>query len=332
MAAVSIALAFSLDSLKQNQSKKLPLSSRYPSLCSSRSRRRSSLRFASLPSSHSTSISTATETGEEEEEEEEEESTPTKSTGSYDFLEETFRTGRFLSNAELEKLKALEGFAYFQELESGTMWVRVMRQGEMDSTVSLLAESFGESMMLPSGYQSVLRFLVKQYLIERREVLPHAVTLVGFFRRKTDSGSGDGEEEVVDEMAGTVEVCLDKRGANASPPSPTPPKESPYVCNMTVKEDLRRRGIGWHLLKASEELISQLSPSKDVYLHCRMVDEAPFNMYKKAGYEVVKTDTVLVLLMLQRRKHLMRKKLPPSTTSPSDVVESDNELTSSVNV
>lgn len=120
------------------------------------------------------------------------------------------------------------------------MWVRVMRQGEMDSTVSLLAESFGESMMLPSGYQSVLRFLVKQYLIERREVLPHAVTLVGFFRRKTDSGSGDGEEEVVDEMAGTVEVCLDKRGANASPPSPTPPKESPYVCNMTVKEDLRR--------------------------------------------------------------------------------------------
>lgn len=87
-------------------------------------------------------------------------------------------------------------------------------------------------------------------------------------------------------------------------------------------------------MKASEELISQLSPSKDVYLHCRMVDEAPFSMYKKAGYEVVKTDTIFVLLMLQRRKHLMRKKLPPFT-SPSDtvdMVESDNELTSSANV
>lgn len=103
------------------------------------------------------------------------------------------------------------------------------------------------------------------------------------------------------------------------------------VCNFIIY-DWFRRGIGWHLLKASEELISQLSPSKDVYLHCRMVDEAPFKMYKKAGYEVVKTDTVLVLLMLQRRKHLMRKKLPPSTTYSSDavdVVESDNELTSS---
>lgn len=87
------------------------------------------------------------------------------------------------------------------------------------------------------------------------------------------------------------------------------------------------------MLKASEELISQISPSKDVYLHCRMVDEAPFNMYKKAGYEVVKTDTVLVLLMLQRRKHLMRKKLPPCTSplDTVDMVRSDNELTSSAN-
>uniref|UniRef100_A0A1J3EJW0 N-acetyltransferase domain-containing protein n=1 Tax=Noccaea caerulescens TaxID=107243 RepID=A0A1J3EJW0_NOCCA len=325
MAAVSISLAFSADSLNPSRSAKFGLSSssRYPSLFSCRSHRSSNVRFAFPPSPHSSSVTTATETGGEE---------ATKSTGSYDFLEESFRTGRFLSNAELEKLKALEGFAYFQELESGSMWVRVMRAEEMDSTVKLLAESFGESMLLPSGYQSVLRFLVKQYLIERREVLPHAVTLVGFYRKKSDSCSSDGEEA---EMAGTVEVCFDKRGANASPPSPTPPKESPYVCNMTVKEDLRRRGIGWHLLKASEELISQLSPSKDVYLHCRMVDEAPFKMYRKAGYEVVKTDTILILLMLQRRKHLMRKKLPPCTIIPSDTVEmlgSDNELTSSANV
>ncbi|CAN8291768.1 unnamed protein product [Cochlearia groenlandica] len=324
MAALSISLAFSIDSLKQIESTKFGCSSsscRYPLLYPCRSQR-SSRRFTFPPSS--SSVSTATETGEEED--------ATKSSGSYDFLEESFRTGRFISNAELEKLKSLEGFAYFQELESGSMWVRVMRSEEMDSTVKLLAESFGESMVLPSGYQSVLRFLVKQYLIERREVLPHAVTLVGFYRKKTDSGS-DGEEGEEAEMAGTVEVSLDKRGANASPPSPNPPKESPYVCNMTVKEDLRRRGIGWHLLKASEELISQLSPSKDVYLHCRMVDEAPFSMYRKAGYEVVKTDNILVLLMLQRRKHLMRKKLLPcsSLSDEVDMVGSDSELTSSAN-
>ena len=101
----------------------------------------------------------------------------------------------------------------------------------MDITVKLLAESFAESMLLPGGYVSLLRFLVKQYLIERRSVMPHAVTLIGFYK--------DSEEDE-DELAGTVEVCFDKRGANASPPSPTPPKNSAYICNMTVKEPLRR--------------------------------------------------------------------------------------------
>ncbi|KAH1063947.1 hypothetical protein J1N35_028934 [Gossypium stocksii] len=220
----------------------------------------------------------------------------------YSFLDDPFRGSRFLSNEELEKLKALESFVYLQELESGSLWVRVMRNEEMDLTAGLLAESFAESMLMPLGYGALLRFLVKQYLIERRAVMPHAVTLVGFYR---DKGGEKGNE-----LAGTVEVCFDKRGANASPPTPIPPKNSPYICNMTVTKQLRRRGIGWHLLKASEELLSQMASTKEVYLHCRMIDEAPFNMYIKAGYNVIQTDSVLILLALQRRKHLMCKKLP----------------------
>lgn len=73
-----------------------------------------------------------------------------------------------------------------------------------------------------------------------------------------------------------------------------------------------RRGIGWHLLKAGEDLITKMSSSREVYLHCRMIDEGPFNMYTKAGYNVVGTDSILTLLTLQRRRHLMRKELPIS--------------------
>lgn len=73
-----------------------------------------------------------------------------------------------------------------------------------------------------------------------------------------------------------------------------------------------RRGIGWHLLRAGEELITKMSPSREVYLHCRIVDEGPFNMYTKAGYSVVQTDSILTLLTLQRRRRLMRKELPAS--------------------
>lgn len=194
----------------------------------------------------------------------------------------------------------------------------------MDDTVALLAESFAESMVWPSGYLSLLRFLVKQYLIERRALMPHTATLIGFYRGKENERLEHEEEEEEEELAGTVEVCFDKRGANASPPTPTPPKNSPYICNMSVDKPLRRRGIGWHLLKASEELISQMNSTREVYLHCRMIDAAPFNMYIKAGYKVVNTDSIFILLMLQRRKHLMCKKLPV-LGSPFDMSDSDEE-------
>lgn len=176
-----------------------------------------------------------------------------------------------------------------------------MREEELDMTVTLLSESFAESMLIPNGYAKVLEFLVKNYLIERREMMPHCATLLGVYRE-------NGEEDF--ELAGTVELTFDNKGYNSSPPTPTPPKTSPYICNMAVRNPLRRRGIGWHLLKAGEELISKMSPSREVYLHCRIIDEAPFNMYTKAGYGVVKTDSILTLLTLQRRKHLMRKDLP----------------------
>ncbi|OIT06549.1 PREDICTED: uncharacterized protein LOC109212090 [Nicotiana attenuata] len=230
-----------------------------------------------------------------------------QSSSSSSSIETPLQTGKFLTNQELEKLEFLEKYRYFQELGSGVLWVRVMREEEMDVTVWLLAESFAESMLMPKGYVKFLAYLVKQYMIERRAMMPHTATLLGFYKE-------NGEDSDL-QLAGTVEVCFDKRGANANPPTPTPPKNSPYICNMTVEKLLRRRGIGWHLLKASEELISQMSSSREVYLHCRMIDTAPLNMYRKAGYTIVETDNLFILLTLQRRKHLMCKVLPDSESS-----------------
>ncbi|XP_010682611.2 GCN5-related N-acetyltransferase 5, chloroplastic [Beta vulgaris subsp. vulgaris] len=243
------------------------------------------------------------------------------------------RIGCFLTNQELQKLEFLENFTYSCKLPSGYLSIRVMKDFELDITVDLLAVSFAESMFLPNMskmYLTLLGYLIKQYLIERRGLMPHCATLIGFFREEKGDVdcdfNGEGREE---ELAGTVEVSFDKKGANASPPTPTPPKNSPYICNMSVKESLRRRGIGWHLLKASEELVSKLSSSRDVYLHCRMIDSAPLSMYKKAGYAIVKTDSFLVLLTLQRRKHLMCKELPALSKPLETVIVRDEEETSS---
>lgn len=107
----------------------------------------------------------------------------------------------------------------------------------MDITVGLLSESFAESMSLPFRYVNLLGFLVKQYMIERRALMPNTATLIGFYRGE------DGEEE----LAGTVELSFNKKGSNANPPSPSPPKDSPYICNMTVKKQLRRYILHFYL-------------------------------------------------------------------------------------
>ncbi|GAB2280422.1 hypothetical protein Dimus_015055 [Dionaea muscipula] len=246
------------------------------------------------------------------------------SSESFPFPETQLTSGRFLTPEELDKLQFLEHFTYSCKLDPGYLRVRVMRDAEIDITAKLLAESFGQSMVIPIGYTTLLGYLVKQYLIERRSSLPYAVTLLGFYREEED-GEGRGEEGEV--LAGTVELSFDRRGANPSPLTPTPPKDSPYICNMTVKDTLRRRGIGWHLLKASEELISLMSSSREIYLHCRMIDSAPFSMYVKAGYDIVKTDSLFILLTFQRRKHLMYKRLP-NLPSEVAIVGLDKEVSS----
>lgn len=225
-------------------------------------------------------------------------SPPTSSSDTH--LNNPLAGGGFLDAKGIEKNEILTKFSYTGKINGGLLKVGVMGEKEVDITVQLLAESFAESMSVPSRFVNFLRFLVMQYVRERRDVLPHAATLVGFVEWE------DGKVE----LGGTVEISFDKEGANASPPTPISPADCPYICNMAVKKRLRRKGIGWHLLQASEQLISQMTISRDVYLHCRMIDTVPLNMYKKAGYRVIKTDSLFTLLTFQRRKHLMCKKLP----------------------
>ncbi|CAI0386091.1 unnamed protein product [Linum tenue] len=170
------------------------------------------------------------------------ESTSSSASAAYSRLEDWLKTGNynFLSNEELLKLQSLQDFRYRRELRTGSLCIRVMRPDETDVTVKLLSESFVESMMLPDWYLPLISYLVKQYLMERRAAIPHAVTLLGFVKWKDGGSGGEGEDDEEGELAGTVEICFHKRGANDSPPTPTAPKDSPYICNMTVNKPLRR--------------------------------------------------------------------------------------------
>ena len=90
---------------------------------------------------------------------------------------------------------------------------------------------------------------------------------------------------------------------------------------------ITRRGIGKQLLKACEDLVFKMDAKTCVYLHCRIIDQVPFNMYKKSGYDIVQTDSIFVWLSLQKRKHLMRKELPQvSVGNECTTIEFDDNI------
>ncbi|KAJ1271395.1 hypothetical protein BS78_06G125600 [Paspalum vaginatum] len=233
--------------------------------------------------------------------------------------------GVFLSPRALSQLDELAAFRYEHAFPHGLLTVRALSRGPDDDAVAealvrLLAASFSETVRWAPAqrYAQLLTFVIRRYLHERRGLSPHAAVLVGFYRRAdADSAAaeGDGGEaaeggEDEGEMACTAEVSFDAVGAPGAPPTPTPPLDFPYICNMTVKTPLRRRGIGKQLLKACEDLVIKMNAKGRVYLHCRIIDQVPFNMYRKAGYNIVQTDSILVWLSLQKRKYLMSKELP----------------------
>ncbi|KAF7002030.1 hypothetical protein CFC21_017572 [Triticum aestivum] len=224
--------------------------------------------------------------------------------------------GVFLSPSALSQLDALAAFRYEHTFPHGSLTVRALTptdDAEAEVLVRLLASSFSEDVRWAPAqrYAQLLAFVIRRYLYERRGLAPHAAVLVGFYKPAAAEEGGEGEVDGDEgEMACTAEVSLDAVGAPGAPPTPTPPLEFPYICNMTVKTSLRRRGIGKQLLKACEDLVVKMDAKTRVYLHCRIIDEVPFNMYIKAGYDIVQTDSILVWLSLQKRKHLMRKELP----------------------
>ncbi|CAL5031586.1 unnamed protein product [Urochloa decumbens] len=251
--------------------------------------------------------------------------------------------GVFLSPRALSQLDELAAFRYEHAFPHGLLTVRALSRGPEDDAVAealvrLLASSFSETVRWAPAqrYAQLLTFVIRRYLHDRRGLAPHAAVLVGFYRpadaagAAADEGDEDGEGEGGEdegEMACTAEVSFNAVGAPGAPPTPTPPLDFPYICNMTVKTALRRRGLGNQLLKACEDLVNKMDAKRRVYLHCRIIDQVPFNMYRKAGYNIVQTDSILVWLSLQKRKYLMSKELPQaSAASESSTKDFDDNI------
>jgi hypothetical protein len=154
--------------------------------------------------------------------------------------------GVFLSPTALSQLDALAAFRYAHSFPHGSLTVRALTpedDAEADALVRLLASSFSEDVRWAPAqrYAQLLAFVIRRYLHERRGLAPHAAVLVGFYKPAAAAAAAEGaEDEGEGEMACTAEVSLDAVGAPGAPPTPTPPLDFPYICNMTVKTSFRR--------------------------------------------------------------------------------------------
>lgn len=235
----------------------------------------------------------------------------------------TVQEARTLTPLEQERLKLLMKFKLTHDNLNGPLVIRAMRTEQLKELEHLLTDSYSEVMWGPLTYRPVLAWILATYLRDRQACLPHAVTLVGLYV-PSEEIDDDNDSEVPSHkwlLAGAVEISFNASGKPKDLQTPVPPKDAPFLSNMAVLKKFRRRGIGRELLKAAEQLAVQMG-CKEMYLHCRLIDEAPLNMYKKSGYAVVETDSILSLLTLQRRRHLMCKTLPVPLCD-GDSVQSD---------
>ncbi|KAL2649839.1 hypothetical protein R1flu_017967 [Riccia fluitans] len=234
------------------------------------------------------------------------------------------------SIADMNKLDELRNFEYRVETGKGDLIVQALKAEHMKAVEELLVDSFAELMGGLLTYRPLLTLTVRQYVRERYACLPAAVTLVGLYAPEEDVTDAEDADVAVDRrwlLAGTVELSFSNIGHPDIPPGPSPPRGSPYLCNMAVSTDYRRRGIGQQMLKAAE-MLAEAQGCEDIYLHCRIMDTAPLSMYKGAGYEIVATDSFLSLLSFQRRRYLMKKKLYPRFPSDDEVTDSDTDSSS----
>eukprot|EP00250_Pteridium_aquilinum_P031216 c43252_g1_i1 orf=675-2162(-) len=222
-------------------------------------------------------------------------------------LNKTLQEVRALTPLEQENLDQLMRFKLTSDDVKGQLVIRAVRTEQLRDLETLLTDSYSELMWGPLTYRPVLEWILSTYLRERQAYLPHAVTLVGLYAPSEETN--DPEVSTCKWwVAGAVEISFNASGKPKDMQTPLPPEDAPFLSNMAVLKKFRRRGIGRELLRAAEQLAVQMGGT-EMYLHCRMIDEAPLNMYKKSGYAVAETDSILSLLLFQRRRHLMYKTL-----------------------
>lgn len=116
-------------------------------------------------------------------------------------------------------------------------------------------------------------------------------------------------------LVGTVEITL--RSTNPFQFRSLP---YPYLSNLAVCLDVRRRGVAQKLLVACESIALE-GGFQDLYLHVLEDNHQARQLYIKVGYHIVQADPFWRYWLFQQpRRLLLHKRLTTLSTQPAETV------------
>lgn len=223
--------------------------------------------------------------------------------------EKGYKFVKFSSPAQSSLRETLASFGTTFPVETDTLnndtvvfEVKTLTNEWIDHVADLLTESFADSMGYLNAYKKFLRNQIGEYLSNHVLLLPKTVILVGIL--KTVGSSGEEEHQT---LVGTVEVSFDA-STRSKHLTLNPPPDMPYLCNMAVESEYRRRGFGAMLLEAAEAVVIRTG-YRSMYLHVRHADPPAVHLYRKYGYLEEGEDWTLVQLLGLDRRYLLKKYL-----------------------
>lgn len=175
--------------------------------------------------------------------------------------------------------------------------VRAAQQGDLLDLAEVLISGFFPKTKLSSWLYQVIHWGVYQDLQRRIQSLPSSnyAFLVAVIPPSQVGG-------YVYRIVGTIEVHFSFNSvAHFKAPY------YPYLTNLAVRADCRRRGVAQQLLRASELMLTAQG-FQSLYLHVLENNYPARQLYLKFGYRLKQADPIWCYWLVRRPRRLLLKK------------------------
>lgn len=174
--------------------------------------------------------------------------------------------------------------------------IRAAQQGDLTELADVLTESFHSYSGVFTWVSPLFRLGVYEDLRNRLRFSPPNYTcLVAIDTSPRYSGSYQS-------VVGTVEI-----GLRTTHPWQPLSSQYPYLSNLAVREDCRRRGVAYQLLQSCERVVWEWG-FHDIYLHVLENNQPARQLYTRAGYHLRQAELSWDCWLLGRPKRLFLHK------------------------